>query len=354
MTLGIAINGEGRGHFTRARALAEILRERHRIVFWVPEHLKRELAAYFPDATIYAIPYLKFIQNGFSIDYVRTISENALNFLFPFHICDKIRKQLQTERVEAVLSDFEPFSSRSARAAGIPVLQLNHPGVVTRVNIFTPDAVASQFVSRYMMSCADRTIICSFFRGDVGPIIRSELRAQRVSRGDYFVVYMKPMYRDCLEPALEAAGRGRFMVFPDYKLDYAKALAGCAGLIAPAGHQSISEALALGKPVLAIPVEGQFEQELNARELRESGFGDYARASEIGVALPRFINELDRFENAMAACRISGGTSPSKRWKCGDETERAAALVENFMNDAHALNETRKKAGAFQALYRLG
>ena len=88
--------------------------------------------------------------------------------------------------------------------------------------------------------------------------------------------YLKPLYRELLLPLLDRLGRDRFKVFPDPKADYAEALATARALVAPAGHQSISEALALGKPVFAIPVEGQFEQELNARKLRETGFGDWS------------------------------------------------------------------------------
>jgi hypothetical protein len=351
MTLGIAINGEGHGHFSRARALAEILERRYRIVFWAPEHLAAELSSCFPDAKVCTIPYLKFVQRGFSIDYAKTVSANAGLLLFPGRTCAKIAEELEREQVSAVISDFEPFTSRAAKLSGLPVLQLNHPGVVTRISSLSPAAIASQLVALYMMANSDRTIICSFFSGDVGPIVRSELRTKKITNGDYFVVYRKPLYRDCLETVIEAAGRERFRIFPDPESDYAESLAGCAALIAPAGHQSISEALAIGKPVFAIPVEGQFEQELNALKLRESGFGDYAPYREIGIALPRFIESLPKYEGAIAAARLAGKRGDKSDWTCIDETERAAAMIENFIRDAQRRPEWRRKAPAFRVLF---
>ena len=351
MTLGIAINGEGRGHFSRARALAEILEKNYRIVFWAPEHLAGELSGYFPDAKVRTIPYLKFVQRGFSIDYMKTASVNAGLLLFPDSVCAKISRELVEEKVEAVISDFEPFTSRAAKMSGLPVLQLNHPGVVTRIASLSPVTIASQLVALYMMANSDRTIICSFFSGDVGPIVRAELRSKKITNGDYFVVYQKPLYRDYLAPVIAATGRDRFRIFPDPKADYAESLAGCAALIAPAGHQSISEALALGKPVFAIPVEGQYEQELNAQKLRESGFGDFSLYREIGTSLPRFIESLPKYERAIAAARLAGRRSDKRSWACFDETGRAAAMVENFIRDARARPEWRRKTPALSLLF---
>ncbi len=347
MHIGIAINGEGRGHFSRARALAEILGEHHTISFWVPEHLAGELAGYFPRASIHLIPYLKYVQRGFTLDYLGTIAVNASLFLFPQHARQRIAKQLREAKVGMVLSDFEPFSSVAAKKIGLPVLQLNHPGIVTRTFSLSPAAIVARVVSAYMMAFSDRTILCSFFGGDVGPIIRRELREKRISRGDYVLVYQKPMYREFLEPVLASLPDCPFRIFPDPAGDYAESLAGCKALVASAGHQSISEALALGKPVFVIPVAGQFEQELNAQKLRESGFGDYAFFDALKTALPAFLASLGKFEIAIATGRMSGSRSVKKSWSCTDETLRAAALVENFILDSRHAPEWKRRTVLF-------
>lgn len=356
MKIGIAINGEGRGHFSRARALAEILGERYEIAFWAPDHLAGELATLFPKAEIHRIPHFAFAQTGFSLDYPATIAVNAALMIRAPSICGRIVRKMETTGIVTLVSDFEPFTSRAAKSLGIPVLQLNHPSVVTRAFAFPCSIgtlihqIASRIVSRYMTAYADRKIICSFFDGDIGPIIRKELREKRTERGDYFVVYMKPIYRPWLEPVLDRLGRDRFRVFPDTKEDYAATLARCRALIAPAGHQSISEALALGKPVFAIPVSGQYEQLLNARKLRESGLGDYADFANIATALPVFINAIPEFETAIARTRLAGPRSCRADWTCEDQTFRAACMVENFIIESRIRPEWRRRNPALALL----
>jgi len=356
MKIGIAINGEGRGHFSRARALAEILEERYEIAFWTPDHLAGELSTLFPKAEIHNIPHFSFVQTGFSLDYPATIAVNGALMLLAPRVCARIAREMEKTGIATLLSDFEPFSSRAAKSLGIPVLQLNHPSVVTRSFSFPCGIrsffhqIASKIVSRYMTAYADRKIICSFFDGDVGPIIRKELREKRTERGDYFVVYMKPMYRAWLEPVLDRLGRDKFRVFPDAKEDYATTLARSRALIAPAGHQSISEALALGKPVFAIPVSGQYEQLLNAQKLRESGFGDYADFANIATALPAFIGAIHDFETAIARTRLAGTRAFRAAWTCEDQTFRAACMVENFIIESRIRPEWRRRNPALALL----
>jgi hypothetical protein len=342
MNITIAINGEGWGHLSRARALAEILIKSNDITFRAPPHVRDELLKTFPGARIKPIPCFSFEQRGFNIDYAKTITTNAGLLFSSFRFHAEIARELREEGTQMVLSDFEPFTSRAAKIVGIPVLQLNHPGIVSRTFGLSPSHLASRLVARYMMGHSDRTLICSFFGGDVGPIIREELRSKKVVSGDYFVVYQKKMYRDILEPVLEKIGRSRFRVFPDSGQDYAEALAGSAGLIAPAGHQSISEALALGKPVLAIPVLGQFEQELNAKKLRQSGFGDWCAFDDLPVRLPEFIERARGYETGIRdyAERVKEGKKGE--WRCTDDTYRAAYLVECFMHESVRRPEWRR------------
>lgn len=335
MKIGISINGEGRGHLSRARALAEILETRYDLSFWAPEHLSGELSALFPLAEVRTIPYLKFVQRGFTLDYGATAVANAALVARGGRVSARIASEMREARIDALLSDFEPFASRAAKLVGIPVLQLNHPSVVERSLARDPASLLQQAVavsvSRFMAGGADRTIVCSFFDGDVGPIVRKALREKKRARENYFVVSVKPLYREGLERALDAVGRDLFRVFPDPAADYDDALARSRGLIAPAGHQSISEALALGKPVLAIPVSGQWEQMLNARKLRASGFGDWAPFEDITVAIPRFVANAGRYEEAIERSLLSTRRGEGKVFCCEDQTFRAACMVESFI-----------------------
>ena len=56
-------------------------------------------------------------------------------------------------------------------------------------------------------------------------------------------------------------------------------------MIAGGGFSLMGEAVYLGKPLLAVPLEGQFEQTLNALYLESLGYGEYHKSlSETAIA----------------------------------------------------------------------
>lgn len=341
MNIAISINGEGRGHISRAKALAEGLQKRHAITFFAPAHFRAELLREFPASDLVEIPYLCFAQRGFTLDYGTTVARNATVVLSALATQATLAREVSRREIGAVLSDFEPFVPRAAKAMGIPVLQLNHPGIVLRAGVSNASHLVSRAVANYMMGMSDKTVICSFFGGDVGPILRRELREAPARGGSHVVVYAKERYRDILRPVLERLGSENFRLFPDPGANYAESLASSAALVAPAGHQSISEAMALGKPAFVIPVRGQYEQELNARMLRKSGGGDWCYFNDVARRLPEFLDAIPRHERALSSLRADSG-KPGDFWRCSDDTDTAIGIVERFLLEARRRTDWRR------------
>ena len=50
-------------------------------------------------------------------------------------------------------------------------------------------------------------------------------------------------------------------------------MTGCLGYVSTAGFESICEAMYLGKPVMMVPVENQYEQACNALDAVKAGAG---------------------------------------------------------------------------------
>ena len=82
-------------------------------------------------------------------------------------------------------------------------------------------------------------------------------------------------------------------------------------VITGGGFSLLGEAVFLGKPVLAVPLHGQFEQLMNARYLEREGYG--ACAADVGPG------ELAAF---LAGCRVRGalarlrpGRATTARWR---------------------------------------
>jgi len=86
------------------------------------------------------------------------------------------------------------------------------------------------------------------------------------------------------EPEIKKVGKA--LTF--HKLNAGKFLelmANCKGLVTTAGFESICESMFLGKPVLMIPVEGQYEQACNAIDAVKAGAGIQGNSFEISLLI---------------------------------------------------------------------
>ena len=86
-------------------------------------------------------------------------------------------------------------------------------------------------------------------------------------------------------------------------------LASARAVIAGGGFSLLSEAVYLGKPVLSVPLHGQFEQLMNARYLERSGYGLCATEVTPEV-LDGFIGRIDEFDEALAGYEQEGNAIP--------------------------------------------
>lgn len=295
MKIAMSCAGEGFGHVSRMISFAQGLRDRHQLVLFAPRPVQHHIRRSLPDAAVVTIPYFHMVKREDRILYRDTVQQNVMKAITFRADVRMIRRHLARSRVDAVVSDYEPYLPSAARVLGLPVMQINHPGVVLRHPDIGPDALVARLIARLMMGRSDRKLLVSFYNGDLGPILRDEFMQTPVSRRNYYVVYAKPTYRRRIIMELQKQHVSDYMIFPDPRHDYVKALAGCRGLITGGGHQSLSEAITLGKPVFAIPQRGQYEQQLNARMLVASGWGMKGRFSNLDATLPRFIANIDHF-----------------------------------------------------------
>jgi UDP:flavonoid glycosyltransferase YjiC (YdhE family) len=76
-------------------------------------------------------------------------------------------------------------------------------------------------------------------------------------------------------------------------------------VIAGGGFSLMSEAVSLGVPILSIPIEGQFEQDLNARYLEQLGYGAWAR--KLGdSAIRAFLDSTDEYTKSLSQYERQG------------------------------------------------
>jgi uncharacterized protein (TIGR00661 family) len=75
-------------------------------------------------------------------------------------------------------------------------------------------------------------------------------------------------------------------------------LASCRAVVANGGFTLMSEAVYLHKPMLSIPVGGQFEQILNAHYLHRLGYGEWWETLDADL-LTHFLANVPRYQRAL-------------------------------------------------------
>lgn len=323
MKLAISFSGEGRGHTSRIGALAKELQKKHELYFWCPYTVQQFFKSMHPNAKIRTVPYIQLVKKNHRIQVYTTFKKN-FSFIFRSqkHVEEIARKLLELD-IDLVIADYEPFLPKAAKKAGIPVVLFNHQGVINRFPSLRIDAIVARIANMVMMPKADHTIISSFYGGDVGPLIRQEVKSVEIRKDDFILVYMKESWKDKILPLLRHSDV-KFRCFPDEKQDFVEALAGCKGVIAPAGHQLISECIVLKKPILAIPEALQYEQYLNAKMVGETGWGIRCDPNTMGECLEEFIELLHRFPLKPASKNV--------KFILQDDTPNAVKKIEDVMD----------------------
>ena len=84
-----------------------------------------------------------------------------------------------------------------------------------------------------------------------------------------------------------------------------KDLGSCKAVLTNGGFTLISESIYLKKPVLSIPVKGQFEQILNAIYLERLGYGEFHEELSVDVIL-NFLSNLDIYNKSLKSYSQDG------------------------------------------------
>ncbi|MDH3205765.1 MAG: UDP- glucuronosyltransferase [Gemmatimonadota bacterium] len=134
------------------------------------------------------------------------------------------------------------------------------------------------------------------------PLLRPGLEALHVSDGDYLLAYaLNPGYGAVLaewqrrhpEVPVHCYLDGGTAALKDPPPDgfhahalndeaFLRHLAGCRAYVGSAGFESICEALYLGKPALAVPTAGHFEQTLNGWDAQRAGAARVGSYHDVG------------------------------------------------------------------------
>lgn len=243
-------------------------------------------------------------------------------------------------RPQVVISDFESFSWLFAKAHRLPVISLDNMQVIHRCELprevvegHRADFELAKALVKAKVPGCDRYMIATFFRPPTRkprtelypPVLRRTILDAARTEGDHLLVYQtstdNPTLLDALRelrmPARVYGLRrdlkgdvvdGDLVFRPFSDTTFIEDLASAKAVIASAGFTLMGEAVFLGKPMLAVPLGGQFEQVLNARYLEHLGYGAMAAALD-GRSLRRFVDGREKFAAQLARFQHDRNTS---------------------------------------------
>lgn len=232
-----------------------------------------------------------------------------------------------------VISDFESWTYWFARGQRIPILSVDNMQIIPRChhdeNVIGKNMrnfLLVKSIVRSKLPRCNHYLITTFFYPPTKrkrttlhpPILRKVIldAREQTKNGDHVVVYQSGtshdvlveelrqvevpvrvygLRRDLTEPLVE----DNLTFMPFSERGFIQDLATSRAVVAGGGFTLMGEAIYLGKPMLSVPVGGQFEQILNASYLRELGYGE--RVDHITAeVLKRFLDRAPRFADNLA------------------------------------------------------
>ena len=315
------VNGEGAGHSTRAKEVISHLKAKGHAVHIVS--FDRGLTNLRKDFEVTEIAgwRIEYVNN--QVRYKKTIAKNLLSARKTAASVSMLKDLIDKKKIDVVVTDFEPLSCHAGRRKKLPVIAIDNQHCLTNTDVTYPsqyrrDAAAAKMVTRLMVPRANAYLVTSFFEARVTkpntflfpPILRECILQAKPRPGEQVLVYVTSPAPELakllagVRCSFVAYGFGREgqdgnVLFKKPSLDgFLADLIAAKAIVANAGFSLVTEALHLGKPYLAVPVEHQFEQIFNAYFLDKVGYGAYweelnrERVESFLFNLPRFREKL--------------------------------------------------------------
>lgn len=340
MKILYAIQGTGNGHLSRARDVYPELCK-HGEVDVLISGIQADVDVPFP--VKYSLRGLSFI---FGTRGGVSISATARSLRLPTLLRDI--RCLPVRDYDLIVNDFEPVSAWAAKLRGLRCVSLSHQWAVLHAS--APRATGKDWLGAAILrhyapvSRGYGFHFHAFAENVFTPVIRREVRALTSTDEEHYTVYL-PAYADSALVAAfsrfpdvhwqvfskhnrESFVQGNVSVQPINNEAFLQSMASSAGVLCGAGFEGPAEALFLRKKLLAIPMQGQYEQQCNAAAL-----------AELGVPI---IPHLDERQHD----RILSWLESSTRVRV-DYPDQTAAIIDRVVREnAPAVRRTREAGRA--------
>lgn len=320
------ISGSGSGHSSRAREIMTHLKNEGHEILGVSydrgyENLKN-------DFDMFNVPGLHIVAIQNRVSKLQTAIKNLKSLTGGIAKFRDFKEAVFKDfNPDIVLCDFEPLTAYMASHYDLPLVSIDNQHRMRYMEYPCPshlkkDALITETVIRAFVPKPDISLVTTFYYGDVKndrtflfpPILRKSVLDARPSNEGHILVYFTQEFESFMNLLKEftqeyflvyGAGRegnDKNLNFRPFSLDgFLTDLASSKAVISTAGFTLMTEALYLSKPMLALPMGGQFEQELNAHLLAKLNYGKNGRKADVEsigeffYRLPEYLSNINNY-----------------------------------------------------------
>ena len=281
MKIFYAIQATGNGHIARAIELMPYLQQYGIVDVFLSgnnSNLNFELPVKYTSKGMSL-----FYGNRGGLDYYKMLKEFS-----PLRIY-KEAKALPIEKYDIVINDFESITSLACRLKNIPSVNFGHQA--SFMSNKTPRPKHKDLLGEFVLkhyATAKKYIGLHFESYDsfiFSPIIKEQIYTATPKNDGYITVYLSHYSDEVVATQLRKVKNVRFEVFskqattkrvdgnitfiPINAKAFNDSMISSYGVITGAGFETPAEALFLGKKLMCLPINGQYEQLCNAAALEK-------------------------------------------------------------------------------------
>ena len=321
------VSGEGSGHSSRAREIISHLEQSGHTVKVVS--YDRGYSNLRDDFDVFETEGLHIASIDNRVSIIKTFTDNLQRLSKGHGKLQILRKEIfEKFHPDCVITDFEPTTAYLANHYELPLISLDNQHHIRYMTYPCPfylkkDQLVAVSIIGAMIPRPDVSLVTTFYHGKpkndrtffFPPILRNEVLSLQPCCKEHILVYLTSEFKTFLKQ-LKSFKRERFLVygcnrdgenghitFKSFsKEGFLHDLASCKTVMATAGFTLMTESFYLRKPYLAMPMHGQFEQELNAILLDRLNYGINLRhvnqeaISSFLYHLPDFTERLREYQ----------------------------------------------------------
>ena len=336
MKILYGVCGEGMGHAVRSSVVGAFLEKKgHEVQFVCSSGRARDFLAKRFSNVVRGVG-VETIVRGNEVQPFSTFVANAAFHVLGFPFLHSL-PLLGVTTPDVVISDFDAWSASYAKLLGKRLIAIDNIHFISRcqhprefISSSRSAAAFAYAVTHAAVRDADHYLITSFAGAPITqertslhlPILRPEVAMLRgVAPQSHVVAYFNDKIdsRSILQTLGQVSqtfhvyglrGCPNCAVPPNVSIrpmsdDFLIDLASSKAVIGGGGFTLMTESIYLQKPLLAFPIKGQFEQELNASYLQGMGFGE--RLSELSAPqIEGFLSRTESYRSNLQAVRHDG------------------------------------------------